>query len=107
MSQAKYKWDIEALEQQLGQLRTEYEELMEGKAFLATLREDVQKNWRSIAGEAYKGKMDADMKNYESILKELKERIDKLDRIIHSAYAACEEDIEKEVLSISGRVSAL
>lgn len=100
----KYKWDIEALNDQLQVLRREKENLENSRQFLGSLKTEVQENWVSLAGNTYTGSLQIDLQLYEKMIEALDGGIVMLDKIANQTYTACEYEVQKKLTSMASNM---
>ena len=101
MSRSVYKWDIEELNFYMNRLNEARETLEENKASTIGFKEEVETSWQSLSGEIYKDEIEIDLKNYETVIADLKEKSDTLNRIANSYYRNCEEAIRTRISGIN------
>lgn len=97
----KYKWDIEALNGQIQQLRQEKEKLENSKQFFYSLKAEVQENWLSLAGSKYTDSLEMDIQLYARMLAALEGSITMLDMIVNQTYLGCEYEVKKRVMKMA------
>ena len=104
---SKYKWDVEEMQHCVSNLSKQKENLIQYKAEVETLKEDISAAWQSIAGSTYEESIGIDVKLMAQIMKNLDEEIKKINKVISKAFRPCEESLRTGANSLVQNIRAL
>ncbi|MEG1106312.1 MAG: hypothetical protein RSD63_06245 [Eubacterium sp.] len=105
MTQEKYKWDIEALNEHLQRLSCEKENLEQSEQFFKNLNTEVKENWKSLAGTEYESSLRIDFKCYEKVIQALEASNIILDKVANQIYINCECEVQKKLTTMASNMS--
>ncbi len=98
------KWDTELMSTMLRTLTKGKEALEKNKSFLENINNEVNAAWQGYAGRTFDQRMDIDVENLQTVIKETENLLNDLKSVIGDCYETCEDDIQSEISSLKSKI---